>query len=69
MTTKEIGEFIRERRDILKIQQTDLAELSGIALRTIIIIEGGKGNPSINTLQKLGSVLGLELDMKVKTKI
>ena len=69
MTTKKIGEFIRERRDILKIQQTDLAEISGVALRTIIIIESGKGNPSINTLQKIGSVLGLELELKVKTKI
>jgi transcriptional regulator with XRE-family HTH domain len=69
MTTKEIGGFIRERRNILKIQQTDLAEISGIALRTIIIIESGKGNPSVNTLYKIGSALGLELELKVKTKL
>ena len=69
MTTKEIGEFIKKRRAILKIQQTDLAEISGVALRTIIIIERGSGNPSLNTLQKLGDVLGLELTLMVKTKI
>ncbi len=69
MTVKEIGEFIKKRREILKIQQRDLAEISGVALRTIIIIERGIGNPSVNTLQKLGDVLGLELTLKIKTRL
>ncbi len=68
MNSKEIGDFIKERRNILRIQQRDLSEISGVALRTVIIVEKGEGNPSIETLQKLADVLGLELKLKVKMK-
>lgn len=68
MTTVQLGEIIKKRRDILKIHQKDLAEISGVALRTIIIVEGGKGNPSFDTLLKLTSTLGLELTIEPKSK-
>ncbi len=65
MTTKEIGEQVRERRDTLRLQQRDLAELSDVSLRTIIQVENGSGNPSLLTLQKLAGVLGLEMQLNV----
>ena len=68
MTAKEIGEQIRERRDILRLQQRDLAELAGISLRTIIQVENGSGNPSLATLQKLAKVLGLEMQLSIINK-
>ncbi|MBL7933042.1 MAG: helix-turn-helix transcriptional regulator [Bacteroidia bacterium] len=68
MTTKEIGEQIKERRDILRLQQRDLAELSGVSLRTIIQVENGSGNPSLDTLQKLTKVLGLEMQLNIINK-
>ena len=68
MTTKEIGEQIKERRDILHLQQRDLAELSGVSLRTIIQIENGSGNPALATLQKLTKVLGLEMQLSIINK-
>lgn len=65
MSIKELGEQIRERRNVLRLQQRDLAELSGVSLRTIIQVENGAGNPSLVTLQKLAGVLGLEMQLHV----
>ena len=57
---------IKERRETLKITQESLADLSGVGLRTIKQLEGGKGNPTFNTLQEIADVLGLELVLQVK---
>ncbi|MBM3417873.1 MAG: helix-turn-helix transcriptional regulator [Bacteroidetes bacterium] len=57
---------IKERREILKITQESLADLSGVGLRTIKQLEAGKGNPTFNTLQEIADVLGLELVLQVK---
>ena len=59
---------IKERREILKITQESLADLSGVGLRTIKQLEGGKGNPTFNTLQEIADVLGLELVLQVKRR-
>ncbi len=68
MSALEIGELIRERRGILRLQQKDLAELAEVSLRTIIQVENGEGNPSLNTLNKLARVLGMEVQLSIKTK-
>jgi len=57
---------IKERREILKITQESLADISGVGLRTIKQLEGGKGNPTFNTLHEIADVLGLELVLQVK---
>ena len=57
---------IKERREMLKLTQESLADLSGLGLRTLKQLEGGKANPTFNTLQKLADVLGLELVLQVK---
>lgn len=66
MDAKEIGYFIKKRREQLQLRQQDLAELSHINTRTIHLIEQGSGNPSLDTLHKIAEVLGLELQLKVK---
>ncbi|MGN6435841.1 MAG: helix-turn-helix transcriptional regulator [Agriterribacter sp.] len=57
---------MRERRELLNLRQEDLAEMSGLTTRTINIVEKGKGNPAIQTLEKLALVLGLEILVQVK---
>ena len=57
---------IKERRETLKVTQETLAELAGVGLRTLKHFESGKGNPTVNTLQKLAEVLGMELTLAVK---
>lgn len=66
MTKEALGGKIRDRRKILKIRQEDLAEISGVALRTVVSVERGEGNPSLETLLKIAAVLGMELQLNVK---
>ena len=57
---------IKERREMLKITQENLADLSGVGLRTIKQLEAGQANPTYRTLQEIADVLGLELVLQVK---
>lgn len=57
---------IKERRETLKITQETLSDLSGVGLRTLKQLEGGKANPTFATLSELADVLGLELVLQVK---
>lgn len=57
---------IKERREMLQVTQETLADLSGVGLRTLKQFESGKGNPTAETLNKLGNALGLELTFQVK---
>lgn len=66
MTKEEIGHVIQKRRNYLSLKQEDLSEMTGITSKTIYLIENGKGNPSIDTLQKLLEVLGLEIFTDIK---
>ncbi|MDF9828813.1 transcriptional regulator with XRE-family HTH domain [Parabacteroides sp. PF5-6] len=62
----DIFETLKQRRLLLDITQQDLADFSGIGLRTIRQLEAGKGNPSVETLSRLLDVLGMEIDIRVK---
>ncbi len=62
----DLIQIIKERRKELQVTQENLAELSGVGLRTLKQFESGKGNPTLLTIQKLADVLGLELCLKVK---
>ncbi|TPE43461.1 helix-turn-helix transcriptional regulator [Pontibacter mangrovi] len=63
---QELCQIIKERRSMLRLTQEDLAALAGVGLRTLKALEAGKGNPSLDTLQKLADVLGLEVRLEVK---
>lgn len=66
MHSKDLIEAIKTRRDNLYVTQEMLADLSGVGLRTLKHFESGKGNPTLETLQKLGNALGMELTFTVK---
>ena len=66
MTVKQIGQLITRRRELLRLRQEDLSEMSGIAIKTIHLIEKGSANPSIATVDKIATVLGLELVLQIK---
>ncbi len=69
MHFQEIIKTIKERRDALQVTQETLAQLSGVGSRTLKQFESGKGNPTLQTVQKLADVLGLELGLNVKQKM
>ncbi|AIY12115.1 helix-turn-helix domain-containing protein [Cellulophaga baltica] len=66
MHSKDLIEAIKTRRDNLDVTQEMLADLSGVGLRTLKQFESGKGNPTLETLQKLGNALGMELTFTIK---
>lgn len=61
-----IAEAIRERRKFLGITQEELAEICSISLRSLVDLENGKGNPTVEQLDKIINALGLELTIKIK---
>jgi DNA-binding XRE family transcriptional regulator len=62
----ELGARLLERRELLGLLQSQLAELSGVSTRTIQLVEQGKGNPSLDTLLQLADPMGLRLDFLLK---
>lgn len=66
MNISEIGLLIKRRRDVLQISQQTLSEVSGIAVHTLSNIEAGKGNPTVDTLNRVLDVLGMEIRVEVK---
>jgi len=63
---KDIGKEIKERRKLLKITQEELAEISGISLRSLKAIELGKGNPTVSQLSKVLDAVGLRIIIGLK---
>ena len=66
MTLSNLIGSIKERRKILNVTQETLAEISGVGLRTLKQLESGKGNPTLETLQKICDALGLEIKLEIR---
>ena len=66
MLVQEVGKVLQKRRRELKITQPDLANLAGISVNTLYKLERGKANPTLEILEKLLEVLGLELKITPK---
>lgn len=65
-TREELARQMISRKAVLDITQEQLSHLSGVGLKTIYKLEQGLGNPSLDTLEKVLDVLGLELHIKLK---
>ena len=65
----DVAVEIKKRRTRLGISQQDLAEFAGVGIATVKDLERGKGNPSLQTLQKLMEVLGLEMTLRVRNTL
>ena len=66
MTNEEIIKVIKERREVLGINQEYLAELSEVGIATLKRFESGKGNITLNNLRKIANVLGLDINLEIK---
>ena len=66
MLVKNFGETIKHRRKELRITQPHLAELAKVSTNTLYKLERGQGNPSLDVLNKLADVLGMEIKLEVK---
>ncbi|MFT6244487.1 MAG: y4mF family transcriptional regulator [Salibacteraceae bacterium] len=66
MLITELGKSIKARRKTLGITQVHLADLAGVNSNTIIRIENGKINPSIEVINSIVDVLGMEITLSIK---
>jgi transcriptional regulator with XRE-family HTH domain len=66
MQLTSIYDQLRQRRETLGVTQIKLAELSDVGIRTINLIESGTHNASIDTINKLAIVLGMELKLEIR---
>lgn len=69
MNLREIGELVRKRRESFGLEREQLAEMGGMAGRTLYMLEMGQGNPSFQTIHNILNALGLELIVRVKQSI
>ncbi len=66
MLKKDIGKVIRARRKSLRITQPDLAELAGISVNSLYKLERGESNPTVDLIEKIITVLGLEMKLEAR---
>lgn len=66
MLIQEIGTRIKARRKSLKITQPNLAELANVSVNTLYKIERGQTNPTLDIIEKITNVLGLEVKLEIK---
>lgn len=66
-TATRAGAAIKKRRLSLGIDQRALSEISGVALHTLSNLEAGNGNPTLQTLDRVLTALGMELRVDIKT--
>lgn len=65
MLVSQLGKVIKNRRKELGITQPHLGELAKVSTNTLYKLERGQGNPSLDVLNKLAVVLGMELKLEV----
>ncbi len=61
-----IGEQVKKRRIALRMEQVDLQDYAEVGSTTLSKLEQGKANITVETLEKILEVLGLEIVVKVK---
>lgn len=53
---------LRDLRNQFNLRQEDLADRTGVSRQTIISIENGRYNPSLDLAYKLARVFGLSIE-------
>jgi transcriptional regulator with XRE-family HTH domain len=62
---RELAKALRVGRASKDMTQAALAAHAGTSPNTVNEIEGGKGNPTLDTIDRIAGVLGLEVSIRV----
>lgn len=63
-----LGEAVRQMQKISKLTQPEFAAHRGISVQALRQIQGDAGNPTVETLNKIASIFGLEVGFVPKRK-
>lgn len=61
------SQIIKERRKSVGVTQEQLADVAGISLSYLKMIEQGKTNPTLQIIEQLLDCLGMEILVRPKT--
>ena len=64
--SKKLGKNIRRIREQKKMSQGDICRALGFDRAQMSNIEGGKGNPTLATIEKIAQALGVASDELLK---
>jgi len=62
-TSLELGELVRSLRRFSRLTQSEFAARVGVAINILKEIERGRGNPTIETMNKIGKPFGLQVSL------
>ncbi len=65
---KSLGSQIRMRRRALKLTQQELADLAEVSSHFVLDVEKGKESIRLDKLTKILKVLGLDLELKLRSR-
>ncbi|MHB1208075.1 MAG: type II toxin-antitoxin system Y4mF family antitoxin [Acidimicrobiales bacterium] len=65
---QSLGSQIRTRRRTLKLTQQELADLAEVSSHFVLEVEKGKESIRLDKLTKILKVLGLHLELKLKSR-
>ncbi len=63
---RPLGEAVRQRRREFNLTQEQLAELAGVAVRTVHEVEHDKPTIRLDSLNRVLEALGLELHIRLR---
>jgi transcriptional regulator with XRE-family HTH domain len=56
-----LRDAVKRMRKMAGMTQQQFADNRGVSVRVIMEIEGGRGNPTVETLNKIGEIFGVEV--------
>jgi len=62
----EIGEAIKTMRKSIGLNQKDFAKLFGLTVNALSLLENDKSNPTLKTINKIGSKFGFKINFVPK---
>lgn len=62
----DFGRIIKDRRKEIGVTQEQLADVSGVSLSYIKLVEANKANPTVSVLEILLDCLGFDLKVQLK---
>jgi DNA-binding XRE family transcriptional regulator len=63
-----VGQAVAAMRKISRLTQPEFAAHRGISVQALRQIETGKGNPTVETLDKIASIFGLQVGFVPKPR-
>jgi DNA-binding XRE family transcriptional regulator len=63
-----LSQSIKELRRLSRLTQPEFAKHRGVSLDSLRALETGKGNPTVETINKVASIFGLEVGLVSKKR-